>query len=118
MKQSLLICTSVIFLLFFPPEKTLHAQLNRFGGGLCFSTGIDKPPVETGNPGLNLRGVYEINDNMFIIPALSFYVPKKASFTVFDLNTYYGQVDAWFGFRLANEKQIIPLSAVGKFFTA
>lgn len=50
---------------------------------------------------------------MFIIPALTFYVPKKASYAVFDLTTYYGQIDAWFGYKLANEKQIMFYAIAG-----
>ena len=113
MKQPLLICAPVVFLLLFFSEKPLHAQLNRFGGGLCFSTGIDKPPVETGNPGFNLRGVYEINDKMFIIPALSFYVPKSYRQPGLECTSYYGNFDVWFGYNIAHEKQVMFYAIAG-----
>jgi len=115
MKSSFFIHVSFLFLLFIFSWQALYPQLNRFGGGLCFSTGIKikDPPAETGNPGFNLHGVYEINDKFFIIPALAFYVPKKTTFTRLDLTAYYGHIDAWFGYNLAHEKQIMFYAIAG-----
>jgi hypothetical protein len=113
MKSSFISSGFISLLLFIITENNLSAQLTRFGGGLCFSTGIDQPPVETGNPGLNLRAVYEINDKMFILPALTFYAPKRVSYPIFDLQTYYGHVDAWFGYSIAHQKQIMFYAIAG-----
>lgn len=114
MRHLFLLCGLVSFLLSVPSSGLVRAQFNRFGGGLCFSTGIeDIYLVETGNPGFNFRGVYEINERFFILPVLTFYVPKTSSYPGLDLTAYYGHIDAYIGLRLAHEKQIMFYAIAG-----
>jgi hypothetical protein len=83
-----------VLFIFFP--GSLQAQFNRYGGGLSFSTGIDQNEpdrIETGNPGLTLRGVYDIDKKLFLIPSLSVYMPKKTGPTGSSVKTYYAHID-------------------------
>lgn len=114
MRRSFLLCGLVSVVLYFFSAGPVLAQLNRFGGGLCFSTGIeDIDLVVTGNPGFNFRGIYEINDRWFILPVLSVYVPKTSSYPDVNLTAYYGHIDAFIGFQLAHEKQIMFYAIAG-----
>ena len=95
---------------------SLHAQFSRYGGGLSFSTGIDKlepDRIETGNPGLTVRGIYDLNKKMFLIPGLSFYMPKKIGHQGSTLKTYYTHLDVHMGYKLAHEGPIMFYGLAG-----
>ena len=86
-----------------------NAQFTRIGGGLTFSPGIDNQTYETGNPGFNIRGVYELGDNFWAIPSLTFYAPKKRT----DQNTgdtrktFFGSFDANVTYTLTKESTLL-----------
>ncbi len=95
---------------------SLHAQFNRYGGGLSFSTGIDQfdpDRIETGNPGITLRGVYDIDKKLFLLPSLSFYMPKQVGHQGSTLKTYYTHLDAHLGYQLAHEGPIMFYALAG-----
>lgn len=95
-------------------SQTCSAQFNRYGGGLSFTTGVDDPTARTGNPGLLIRGVYEIKRKIFIVPGLTFYMPKTVTdqfnnsrttwFTTFDVDGQYA---------IAKEKQLLFYAMAG-----
>ena len=95
---------------------SVHSQFTRYGGGLSFSTGIEqiKPDIiQTGNPGITLRGVYDIDKKLFLIPSLSFYAPKKISYQGSPVKTYYTHLNAHLGYHLAHEGPIMFYAMAG-----
>ena len=107
----------IFMLLFMFSTTTLHAQFNRYGGGLSFSTGIEEfpPPdrIETGNPAVTLRGVYDIDKKLFLIPSLSVYMPKKISDPGNPLKTFYTHINAHLGYKLAHEGPLMFYAIAG-----
>jgi hypothetical protein len=104
------------FLIYFLP---VNSQLNRFGGGLAFNTPIASPDLHIGNPGFNLRGVYEINRKFFIIPSVTFQVPKKKHYEEgVDKLTFFTGLDANITYALAVEKQLLFYALVAPNFTS
>jgi hypothetical protein len=89
--------------------STSHAQFTRIGGGLCFSPGIDNITYETGNPGLNARGVFEINEKLWVIPSLTFYMPKsRTEQSTGDIRkTFFGSFDANATYTLTTESTLL-----------
>jgi len=80
------------------------AQFTRIGGGLTFSPGIDNINFETGNPGLNARGVFEINEKLWVVPSLTFYMPKSRTYTSGEIRkTFFGSFDANITYTLTTE---------------
>jgi hypothetical protein len=86
-----------------------NAQLTRIGGGLAFSPGIDNITYETGNPGFNVRGVFELGDKLWAVPSLTFYMPKSRT----DQNTgdirktFLGSLDANVTYTLTTESTLL-----------
>jgi len=80
MKQFFTFSSLLVVLLVFAFSQPLHAQFNRFGGGLAFNSPMNSPDLEIGNPGFNARGVMELGDAFFIIPELTFQIPKKKTY--------------------------------------
>lgn len=58
----------------------LNAQFTKVGGGLGFGTGYKYHHVHTGNPGINLTGIYEINQPFHLSPGFSYFLPNKDPF--------------------------------------
>ena len=90
-------------------STTLNAQFTRIGGGLTFSPGIDNLTYETGNPGLNARGVFEINEKLWVIPSLTFYMPKsRTEQSTGDVRkTFFGSFDANVTYTLTTESTLL-----------
>ncbi len=103
----------LIIILFFFSPYLVNAQFNRFGGGLSFNTGIDEQNIKTGNPGINFRSVYEINNKFFVIPSLTLYVPKTISYVGAKRTTFFGSLDANVTYALATEKQLLFYALAG-----
>jgi len=80
MKKFLLFSGQLIIFLSIISLSGLDAQFNRFGGGLSFNSPMNTVDLDIGNPGFNARGVFEINDDFFVIPELTFQMPKKKSY--------------------------------------
>lgn len=108
----------VIFMFFLANLFPLDAQLNRMGGGLAFNTPIASPDLHIGNPGFNIRGVYEINRKFFVIPSVTFQVPKKKHYDEgIDKLTFFTSLDANVTYALAIEKQLLFYALVAPNFT-
>ena len=91
-------------------SATSSARFTRIGGGLTFSPGIDNPPnYETGNPGFNARGVFEINEKLWAVPSLTFYVPKsRTDQSTGDIRkTFFGSFDANLTYTLTTESTLL-----------
>ena len=105
--------TFTLLLLMNVLPQTLDAQFNRFGGGLSFSSGIEDPIIETGNPGFVFRGVYEFNTSLFLIPSLAFFLPNTLSTVSGSVTAYYGHLDAHLGYKLTHEGPIMFYAIAG-----
>ena len=94
------------YILFTHP---VNAQFTRIGGGLTFSPGVDNRTYETGNPGFNVRGVYELDDKLWAVPSLTFYVPKKRTdqYTGDTRTTFFGSIDANVTYTLTTESTLL-----------
>lgn len=89
-------------------SATAYSQFTRVGGGLCFSPGIDSPTYETGNPGFNARGVFEINEKLWLVPSLTFYVPKSRTYPSLETRkTFFGSFDANLTYTLTTESTLL-----------
>lgn len=86
--------------LFFSLSVSLpiNAQFTKVGGGLVFGTGYEYHHVHTGNPGINLTGIYEINQPFHLSPGFTYFLSKKdeldygdrrTSLMMFDLDAHY-----------------------------
>ena len=71
-----------LYIIVFPLSVSLplNAQFTKVGGGLVFGTGYKYHHVHTGNPGINLTGIYEINQPFHLSPGLSYFIPNKEPF--------------------------------------
>jgi len=97
---------------------TVNAQFNRMGGGLAFNTVISSPDLHIGNPGLNVRGVFEINRKFFVIPSVTFQMPKTKHYDDgFEKLTMLASIDANVTYALAIEKQLLFYALVAPNFT-
>jgi hypothetical protein len=110
------------FILIISGFITVNAQLNRFGGGLTFNTPISSPDLHIGNPGFNFRGVYEINRKFFIIPSVTFQLPKTKHYRDPYLGnieklTLLASIDANITYALAIEKELLFYALVAPNFT-
>jgi len=107
-----------IFIFFLTGFLPVNAQFNRFGGGLSFNTPIASPDLHIGNPGFNLRGIYEYNRKFFIIPSFTFQMPKKKHYDEgVEKLTIMGSLDANITYALAIEKQLLFYVLVAPNFT-
>ena len=88
---------------------TTYAQFTRVGGGLSFSPGIDNLTYETGNPGFNARGVFEIADKLWAVPSLTFHIPKsRTDQSTGDIRkTFFGSIDADVTYTLTTESTLL-----------
>jgi hypothetical protein len=106
------------FVLFIIGLYPLNAQFNRMGGGLAFNTTISSPDLHIGNPGFNVRGVYEINRKFFVIPSVTFQMPKTKHIKGgFEKLTMLASIDANVTYALAIEKQLLFYALVAPNFT-
>ncbi len=105
----------IFFLIVYFPK--LQGQFNRFGGGLTFNSPINNSDLNIGNPGFNFRGVMEINENFFVIPSITFQLPKKRIYQDGEKKTYFGSLDADLTYTLATEKQLLFYALAGVDFT-
>jgi hypothetical protein len=112
----------LLILLFFPGLNPLNAQFNRMGGGLTFNTPISSPDLHIGNPGFNVRGVYEINRKFFVIPSVTFQLPKTKHYVDFrggnfEKLTLLASIDANITYALAIEKELLFYALIAPNFT-
>ncbi len=107
-----------ILLLIFSFSR-LHGQFNRFGGGLTFNSPINSPDITIGNPGIHLRGVMEINEKFFVIPSVTFQIPKTKTYSdpYGEKMTFLGSLDADINYKLTTEKQLLFYALAGANFT-
>ena len=90
------------------------AQFTRIGGGLSFSTGIENEDHKTGNPGIGARGVVELGEKFWIMPALTFYMPGKRQTTNYGMaTTWFGTFDADVTYAMAHEGAILFYALAG-----
>ena len=95
------------------------SQFTRIGGGLTFSPGVDNQTFETGNPGFNVRGIYEIGDKFWAKPSLTVYLPKSRTGTTGDKRTtWFITVDADATYTLATEGPLLFYALGGINFTS
>jgi len=88
------------------------------GGGLTFNTPISSPDLNIGNPGFNLRGVYEINRKFFVIPSVTFQLPKTKHYRdAPDKLTLLASVDANITYAIAIEKELLFYALIAPNFT-
>jgi len=122
MKKDLIFPASAIILLLLFATFQVNAQFNRFGGGLVFNSPMDiitdaasdDRDFEVGNPGFQLRGVYEIEKKFFIIPSLTFQIPKSKTFTDGSKRTtIFGSFDIDATYAIATEKQLLFYALLG-----
>lgn len=107
---------TLIILLLCLENEHASAQFTRYGGGLSFSSGIEETTpdrIETGNPGVTFRGVYEFNDDFFIIPGITLYLPKVAADLSDNVKTYYGHFDACLAYKMAHQGPIMFYGMAG-----
>jgi hypothetical protein len=100
----------------------LNAQFNRIGGGLAFNTPISSPDLHIGNPGFNVRGIFEINRKFFIIPSVTFQLPKTKHYQdQYEGNieklTLLASIDVNVTYALAIEKELLFYALVAPNFT-
>ena len=101
---------------------SIKAQFNRFGGGLSFNTPISSPDLQIGNPGFNFRGIYEYNRKFFVIPSITFQLPKTKHYTDPNLGnieklTLLASIDVNVTYALAIEKELLFYALVAPNFT-
>lgn len=113
-KLTVTACLIVILMVSF---SQLHGQFNRFGGGLTFNSTINSTDLNIGNPGFNFRGVLEINEKFFVIPSITFQIPKKKVYIDGEKRTFFGNLDVDLTYTLATEKQLLFYALAGADFT-
>ena len=109
-KTALRYCLIFLLVLNFVP---IHGQFNRFGGGLTFNSTIKSSDLNIGNPGFNFRGVMEIGDKFFLIPSITFQLPKKKVYLDGEKITFFGNLDVNLTYTLATEKQLLFYALAG-----
>ncbi len=97
------ILTTLVILAVIAGFKSAKAQFESFGGGLALATG-GKYKYDDGliysnkSLGFDLRGVYNYNKKLEIVPDLKFYLPNKKEYInggskvtafAFNLNAHY-----------------------------
>lgn len=108
---------SLLTLLLIFGNGNTSAQFTRYGGGLSFSTGIEETTpyrIETGDPGVTFRGVYELNDDFYIIPGISLYIPKVAAdLGSNNVKTFFGHFDGCLAYNMAHQGPIMFYGLAG-----
>jgi hypothetical protein len=100
--------------LLFSLSAASRAQFTRIGGGLSFSTGIENIDHKTGNPGICARGVLELNEKFWLVPAVTFYMPGKRQSNTYGLQTtFFGTIDANLTYAMAHEGTILFYALAG-----
>jgi len=84
-------------------------DFTRIGGGLTFSSGLENADHKTGNPALNVRGVLELGEKLWLTPGLTLYLPGKRQGST----TYFYSFDTDFTYSLAKEKTILFYALAG-----
>jgi hypothetical protein len=115
-KFSYLACCILLLIFSF---SYLHGQFNRFGGGLTFNTPVSNSDLTIGNPGIHLRGVMELGDKFFVIPSITFQIPKTKTYSspYSEKMTFLGSLDADLTYKLETEKQLLFYALAGANFT-
>ena len=72
-----------------------------------FNSPMNSPDLEIGNPGITGRGVLELNEDFFIIPELTFQVPKKKTYSDGEKKTTMVNVDVNVTYTLATEGTLL-----------
>ncbi len=80
MKKLSLILIFFSFILITKISGQSFAQSTRLGGGISFGTGCEYHHVHTGNPGIRISGVHNVNESFHISVALTFFLPEKEDF--------------------------------------
>ena len=102
------------FIILFALSAGSSAQFTRIGGGLSFSTGIENVDHKTGNPGIVVRGVFELGEKLWVVPGLTFYMPGKRQHNTYGMaTTMFGTFDADVSYAMAHEKSILFYALAG-----
>ncbi len=117
MKKFLLFSSLLIIFFAIISLSGLDAQFNRFGGGLAFNSPMNAVDLDIGNPGFNARGVFEINEDFFVIPELTFQLPKKKSYNDGQKKTIMVNVQANVTYTLATEGTLLFYALLGPSLT-
>jgi hypothetical protein len=86
------------------------AQFEAIGGGLSFSTGVDFNTIETGNPGILIKGYFKFAKKLYFIPSVSAYNRYYRSTVTQSFTNYMFQGDLDFQYEFFKEG---PLKLVG-----
>jgi hypothetical protein len=97
----------LLLLILFSP---LYSQLERAGGGLAFSTGVDYNTIETGNPGLYGKAYIKLVKNFHLVPSVAAFNRYKRSTVTQSFTNYMFQGDVDFQYQFFREG---PLRLVG-----
>ena len=103
----------ITFFLIFASLQ-VSAQLNRIGGGLAFSSGVDYNDNRTGNPGIWLKSYLEIFPKMNFVPSVTLFNRyKKSTFTDQIRNyMFHGDADLQYEVFRQDEISIIVLAGL------
>lgn len=80
MKKLSLIFILFYFILIVKTSGQSFAQSTGLGGGISFGTGCEYHHVHTGNTGIRIIGIRNLNESFHISAALTFFLPEKEDF--------------------------------------
>ena len=103
----------LLFLLFFIP-MVVSAQLDRIGGGLAFSSGIDYNHYRTGNPGLWIKPYFRVLPKMYLIPSVTIFNRYKRTTFTEEVRNYmfHGDVDLQYQVFQQDEIKIVLMAGL------
>ncbi len=101
-----------ISILIFPSRA--FSQLERWGGGLSFSSGVDYNYGETGNPGFHGKAYFKLFERTHLVPTLSGYIPRERG-TGFGpkIKTFMFQADVDMQYGLFRENELRMMGFAG-----
>ena len=99
----------LIFLAFLCLQN-IRAQIERAGGGLAFSTGVDFNTIETGNPGFFGKAYIKVLEDTYLVPTLTVFNRYKRSTVIHSFTNYMFQADLDVQYEFLQEG---PLRVVG-----
>jgi hypothetical protein len=99
--------------LFIPVNS--YSQLERFGGGLVFSSGVDYNFGETGNPGFQGLAYVKLFDRTHLVPRVTGFLPRERG-TGFGPKVktlmFQADVDVQYGLFRENELRFMGFAGV------
>ena len=97
----------LLMLLLVAFSFSVQSQINRVGGGLSFSSGVDFNMGSSGNPGLNLKAYSKINRRLFIKPELTIFNRFSKGNSFYSLTNYMIHFDIDGQYGILKEDKII-----------